>query len=329
MFEITHEDATVIDRDFAGPIAWRGATLGAEDGVVHLDQSCLDELDAVVAEVRANPLPTLMMTPDLFDMPACSATMATVNREIRQGLGFVIVDRLPMDRFTRDEAVMLYWLLSSMISRPVAQSWDGKMIYDVRDKGKPPGNGVRPDVTNVRQNFHTDNSYNLCAPHFLGLFCLQTAKSGGISRLISFAAAHNEMRKRHPDLLWRLYEPFYFDRQREHAPDDVMTTYHPMFENHDGELVARLSYRQVVYGYELEGKELDPEGKAALDTFEAILNEPTMWKDFYFEPGQIQLLDNRRCGHCRTGFEDYPEPERQRHLVRLWMRDSGRTFYHG
>ncbi|MDD9902852.1 MAG: TauD/TfdA family dioxygenase [Rhodospirillaceae bacterium] len=287
MSEITHQDTTVIDRDFAGPIAWRGATLGAEDGVVRLDQSCLDELDAVVAEVRANPLPTLMMTPDLFDMPACSATMATVNREIRQGLGFVIVDRLPMDRYSRDEAVMLYWLLSSIISRPVAQSWDGKMIYDVRDKGKPPGNGVRPDVTNVRQNFHTDNSYNLCAPHFLGLLCLQTAKSGGISRLISFAAAHNEMRKRHPDLLRRLYEPFYFDRQREHAPDDVMTTYHPMFENHDGELVARLSYRQVVYGYELEGKELDPEGKAALDAFEAILNEPAMWKDFYFEPGQI------------------------------------------
>ena len=112
MSEYAHQGAAVIDRDFAGPIAWRGATLGAEDGVVRLDQSCLDELDAVVAEVRANPLPTLMMTPDLFDMPACSATMATGDLEIRQGLGFVIVDRLPMDRYTREEAVMLYWLLS-------------------------------------------------------------------------------------------------------------------------------------------------------------------------------------------------------------------------
>jgi alpha-ketoglutarate-dependent taurine dioxygenase len=137
------------------------------------------------------------------------------------------------------------------------------------------------------------------------------------------------MRKRHPDLLRRLYQPFYFDRQREHAPDDHMTTYHPMFENHDGELVARLSYRQVVYGYKLEGKELDREGRAALDAFEAILNEPVMWKDFFFEPGQIQLLDNRRCGHCRTAFEDYLEPERRRHLVRIWMRDNGRCFYHG
>ena len=329
MTDTALDDAAVIDRDFTDRIAWRGDALVADEGIVRPDQSCLNEFEAVVSEVRANPLQTLMMTPDLFDMPACRAMMGTVNRELRDGLGFVIIDRLPLDDYSRDEAVMLYWLLSSMVARPVAQSWDGKMIYDVYDKGKPPGNGVRPDVTNVRQNFHTDNSYNLCAPHFLGLLCLQTAKSGGISRLISFTAAHNEMRRRHPDLLRRLYQPFYFDRQREHAPDDVMTTYHPMFENHDGQLVARLSHRQVVYGYKLAGKELDAEGKAALEAFEAILNEAAMWKDFFFEPGQIQLLDNRRCGHCRTGFEDYPEPERRRRLVRLWLRDSGRTFYHG
>jgi alpha-ketoglutarate-dependent taurine dioxygenase len=323
------EESVVPVGEFAGRGAWRGETLDVEEGILRLDKACLHEIDAVVADVRANPLPTLMMTPDLFDLPACRALMAAANTEIREGLGFVIIDRLPMERYSRDEAVMLYWLLSSMIARPVAQSWDGKMIYDVRDKGKPPGNGVRPDVTNVSQNFHTDNSYNLCAPHYLGLLCLQTAKSGGISRLISFRAAHNEMLRRHPDLLRRLYQPFYFDRQREHAPDDVMTTRHAMFENHDGELVARLSHRQVIYGYELAGETLDPEGKAALEALEAILEEPAMWMDFFFEPGQIQLLDNRLCGHCRTGFEDYPEPERRRHLVRLWLRDSGRPFYQG
>ncbi len=323
------EDSVAPVGEFVGRGAWRGEALGEGEGVLRPNQACLDELDAVVKAVRANPLPTLLMTPDLFELPACRAMMAKADAEIRNGLGFVILDRIPIDHYSRDEAVMLYWLLSSMIARPVAQSWDGKMIYDVYDKGKPPGNGVRPDVTNVRQNFHTDNSYNLCAPHYLGLLCLQTAKSGGISRLISFRAAHNEMRRRHPELLRRLYQPFYFDRQREHAPGDVMTTRHAMFENHDGELVARLSHRQVIHGYELAGKTLDPEGKEALEALEAILEEPSMWKDFFFEPGQIQLLDNRRCGHCRTAFEDYPEPERKRRLVRLWLRDSGRTFYHG
>ena len=238
---------------------------------------------------------------------------------IAEGPGFLILDRLPVERYSRDEAVAMYWLLGSMLARPVAQNWRGWMVYDVHDTGKKPGNGVRPDVTNVEQNFHTDNSYNVCPPHILGLLCLQTAKAGGISRIVSFTAAHNEMKRRHPDLLSRLY----------HAPGDAMTTWHPLFALEGNALVARLSRFQVMNGYKLAGQELDAEGAAALDAFEAILNDPAMWKDFHFEPGQMQFLDNRRCGHKRTGFEDWPEPERRRRLVRLWLRDSGRPFYNG
>ena len=61
MSEINSDDASVIDRDFTGPIAWSGAALGLEDGVVQLDQTCRDEIEAVVLELRANPLPTLMI----------------------------------------------------------------------------------------------------------------------------------------------------------------------------------------------------------------------------------------------------------------------------
>ena len=43
----------------------------------------------------------------------------------------------------------------------------------------------------------------------------------------------------------------------------------------------------------------------------------------------MQIIDNRRLGHRRTGFRDFPEPGRKRHLVRLWLRDWGRRFYNG
>ncbi len=59
------------------------------------------------------------------------------------------------------------------------------------------------------------------------------------------------------------------------------------------------------------------------------MNQPALSKEFFFERGQIQIVDNRRCGHKRTEFHDYPEPERRRHLVRLWLRDRGRSFYNG
>lgn len=319
----------MLERDVESPMAWTRDSLADDAGVVTLSGAVLDELEAVVEGLRAQPLPLLVTTPDEVTAPKARALMASVRDELQSGVGFALLDRLPMDRWSRDEARTVYWLLGSMIARPVAQNWAGEMIYDVTDKGKPPGNGIRPDITNAHQNYHTDNSYNLMAPHFLGLLCLQTAMEGGVSGIISFYAAHNEMRRRHPELLARLYRPFYFDRQREHAPDDVMTTYHPML-SYDGEtLRARLSRRQVVNGYELAGVEMDVEGRQALEAFEAILEDDSMTKDFHFEPGQMQFLNNLTMGHRRSGFTDWPEPERKRHLVRLWLRDEGGRGYHG
>jgi hypothetical protein len=38
-----------------------------------------------------------------------------------------------------------------------------------------------------------------------------------------------------------------------------------------------------------------------------------------FEEGDIQLLNNHTTLHARTAFEDHDEPERQRHLLRMWI----------
>ena len=68
---------------------------------------------------------------------------------------------------------------------------------------------------------------------------------------------------------------------------------------------------------------------AALDALTTIINDPALYTEFHFEPGQMQILDNRRLGHKRTAFEDWPQPERKRMLIRLWLRNHGRPFYNG
>lgn len=310
-------------------LLWRGHDLPASAGRLALPAEVTEELHRIVTALDRDPLPLLLLRPDDFALDASRAFMRRVKQSLDDGPGFAIVDRLPIERWSESGARAVWWLLASLVARPVAQKWDGTSIYDVRDLGRPPGNGVRPDVTNAEQNFHTDNSYNHVPPHYVGLLCLRTAMEGGVSGIVSFATAHEEMRRRHPDLLPRLYQPFYFDRQREHAPDDVMTTHHPMFENQGGRLVARLSHFQVKNGHKIAGVALDPQGAAALGAFEAILNAPDMAARFQFEPGQIQLLDNRALGHRRTAFRDWPEPERKRLLVRLWLRDTGSRAYNG
>ena len=319
----------MIDQEIGGPIAWTRATLAPEDGWARLTPACLEELLAVAALLHANPLPVQALDPADFDLTHCRRAMAGIRGALERGPGFAIVDRLPLERIGPAEAVSLFWLLASLIARPVAQKWDGTMVYDVRDTGRRPGNGVRPDLTNVEQSFHTDNSYNLCPPEFVGLLCVHPAMEGGVSRIVSLVSAHNEMRRERRDLLSRLYQPFYFDRQREHAPDDTMVTRHPIFEVAAERLHGRLSRFQVRNGQALAGVSLDAEGEAALDELDRIMERPDLRMDFHFEEGQMQFVNNRQIAHKRTAFRDWPEPERKRHLVRLWLRDHGRPFYNG
>lgn len=319
----------MIDREIDAPIAWTRATLAPGDGWARLTDGCLAELLTVTAQLRADPLPALALDPADFDLAQCRRAMADIKDLLEHGPGFAIVDRLPLEQIDRTEAASLFWLLSSLMARPVAQKWDGTMVYDVRDTGRTPGNGVRPDLTNVEQSFHTDNSYNLCAPEHVGLLCLHPAMEGGVSRIVSLASAHNEMRRRRPELLKRLYQPFCFDRQREHAPGDTMVTRHPVFEVEADQLHGRLSRFQVRNGQALARMPLDAEGEASLDELDRVMDQPDLRMDFHFEAGQMQFVNNRQIAHKRTAFRDWPEPERKRHLVRLWLRDRGRRSYNG
>ncbi len=315
--------------DFLPPErAWTRAGLAAGAGGLNLDRACVDEIEAALGLLRQNPLPIAYLTPGDFDMPACRAVMDRAKVMLEEGPGFAIVDRLPVSDLNIEEAKAIYWLLASMLARPVGQDWaEGRLLYDVRDSGKPFGYGVRPDITNRHQNFHTDNSYNLCPPRYVGLLCLETAAEGGLSGLVSFATAHDQLQQQDPDLLARLYRPYLFDRQKEHEPGDAAVISHPLF-NFDGhEFAARLSRGRVLAGYNLADRRPDPAGLAALDALEAIMEDERNNLDFVFEPGQMQFVHNLHCGHRRTGFSD--GPDNRRHLVRIWLRDWGRRFYNG
>ena len=59
--------------------------------------------------------------------------------------------------------------------------------------------------------------------------------------------------------------------------------------------------------------------KSLLDLYEEIASAPELYLDMQFEPGDIQLLSNHVVLHARTEYQDFAEPERKRHLLRLWL----------
>lgn len=312
-----------------GPVAWDDTSLAADAGMVPLGPECRDELRHAVEILAANPLPPTMLTPDDIDLPACRAMMRRIKEQLDDGIGFAVIDRLPVEEIGPDAAVALHWLLGSMVATGVAQKWDDTMKYDVRDTGRKPtpGNGVRSSVSNCRQEYHTDNSYNL-PPDYVALLCLQKAAKGGISGLVSFQSAHNRLLEERPLLLERLYGRFCFDRQAEHAADDPETVSRwPVFAYEGERLRTRYAVSLIRGGHQIAGEPLDAVGDEAIAALDAIIEAPEMTRQFAFEPGQIQIVDNRRIGHRRTGFED--APGQRRHLVRMWFRNAGRRFYAG
>lgn len=313
-----------------GPMAWERSTLLADEGVLVLDESCIEELRNAAAWLTANPLPTEALRADDLPLDAIKARMADVREALDNGIGFAIIDRIPVDEMTPHIATQVYWLMMDVLGRPVAQKWDGTLVYDVLDTGRTPapGNGVRSSKSNQGQGYHTDNSFNT-PPEHVALFCIRPAKEGGLSGLISLDSVYNRLLAEYPDTIPRLFEPFVFDRQREHAPDDQLTSQKPMFETVNGELCVSLSTGLVYQGHKLANEPMDAKTQAALDALDAVMEDAELGKTFDFEPGQIQVVNNRRLGHRRTGFVDWPDEDRRRHLVRIWLRNDGQRSYHG
>ena len=319
-----------IDHVVEGAKAWVRADIQRDDWFLPLTPECLAELRAILVELRARPCAVEHIDPARFAMPACRTFMRRVQTVLDDGVRFAVVDRLPMDEISDTEAKALYWILSSLIARPVQQKLTGTMVYDVHDTGKKatPGSGVRPDQTNMEQFFHNDNAYNTTQPEYVALLCARPAKSGGMSQLMSFYTLHNELLRAHRQVIPRLYQPFWFERQKEYLPGEPAVISAPMFA-YDGRLKVRLSLFQASSGYTMMNEPLDEAAVTAMSTLKSLFTDEALRVDFVMERGQIQYVNNLETAHRRTTFEDYTEPERKRLMIRLWLRNTGDVRYQG
>ena len=313
-----------------GSRAWKHASLRDVDWFVPITADVHDELLAAARQLSRNPVSLAQIDTADFSLDASRAFMAEVRERLDHGAQFAVLDRLPVESMSRDEVAGVYWLLSKLMARPVPQKYDGRMVFEVRDLGQPqrPGAGIRGTVTNADMTFHNDNSFNTLPPNYVGLLCQQPARAGGTSRVLSFYTVHNLLLERAPEVLPRLYQPMWWDRHREHAPDDEPCLALPPFR-FDGELHVRYGIFNIRSGAAMRGQPLDAEAVRAIDAVQAIFDDPANSVEFDLKAGQIQFVNNHSTGHARTQFEDHDDPERRRHLIRLWLRDKGKRSYDG
>jgi hypothetical protein len=169
--------------------------------------------------------------------------------------------------------------------------------------------------SNIELVFHTDLSADLVA-----LLCLHPAKSGGESGIVSSITVHNEMLKRRPDLVRVLAEPMYWDRRGE-VPEGKEPFYAlPVFNYHAGHLTVSYVRRFFESAQRFpDVPRLSSEQIEAMDLMDALAASDALRLDMDFRPGDLQVVNNLTVLHRRTAYEDHREPERKRHLLRLWL----------
>jgi hypothetical protein len=189
----------------------------------------------------------------------------------------------------------------------------------VRDAGAgSKDTNARIYQTSERQTFHTDSA------DVVGLLCLRAAMQGGRSLLVSAVSIYNAMRAARPDLATLLFDPIATDRRGE-VPDGAMPFMEiPPFSWHAGKLTVFYQRQYIDSAQRFPGAmRLSEAHIEALDMFDALADDPEMHFGMDLEPGDMQFVYNHSQLHDRTAFTDWPDPERRRHLLRLWLSVPG------
>lgn len=298
------------------PAAWYGPDVAnARDWRHRLGPEAVEELEAALAAATATGKPTAELTADDFPLPTLSAEIDRWRAELDAGRGFLLVSGLPVERWTRDQSERCFWCLGLHLGRPGAQNPQGDLLGHVTDTGDDASD---PFVRLYRTR--SDIAYHCDAADVVGLLCLRAARRGGESRIVSSVTVHNELMARRPNLVPRLYEPFRLDIRNEDASGAVRHLPVPPCRFAGGRLRTfwHSDYlRSVVRHHDVPP--FTESERELLDLYESIASDPALYLDMELAPGDVQWLSNHVVLHARTAYEDFPEPERRRHLLRLWL----------
>ena len=300
----------------SSPAVWRAADMSDPDRwtVVLTDAEREEIVGAAEAAIQQGREIASRSRRD-FPLPSLGPRIAEWVDALHAGRGFVLVRRFPVELLAPAATELAYVGLGLHLGAPVGQDADGALLGHVWDEGVArTGPSVRIYRTNGRQDFHTDGS------DIVGLLCLQRARSGGESRIASSYAVYNEILRTRPDLLDVLYEPLCWDRNDEQSPGEDPFFRLPVLSDVDGR--PRIFY----IGWYIRDAQRHPEvprlsaGQLeAMELLEATANDPRFYVEMDFRPGDVQLIANAKILHSREAYEDHDDPDRRRHLLRLWL----------
>jgi hypothetical protein len=302
-----------------GPCAWTGADMRRREAewTYRLCATEVAEIEAATSAVRARGLDLASIRREDFPLPTLGPVLDRLRAEVLDGRGFVLLRGMPVEDRPIERSSTAYWGVGAWFGSARSQNAKGHLLGHVYDLGQglsATNPNLRSYATAEGQNYHIDRC------DVVALLCLRRAKSGGQSAIVSSMTLHNVMAQRRPDLLERLYQPFPVDRRGEVPPGKAPFYDAPVFNHHAG-LVSVLYSRLHIGSSQRfpDARRLTDADFEALAMLADLAADPDLRLDMNFMPGDIQFLHNHTILHARSAYEDWPEEDRKRHLLRLWL----------
>ncbi len=310
-------------------MAWRRDSFKSPtDYTIELNDGDRSELMAAVDAVhrQGRLAPAYALKPEDFRFKRLGERLRRGFEEVKSGYGFVLLRGLPVDGVTLDEFIAAVWGIGTYFGHPLSQNAQGELIGHVVDATQQEQT-PRMFRSNLELRLHSDITA------MISLACWHKSLEGGASYLASGVAIHEEIKRRAPHLLAPLYNGFHYHRLGEEGEGEEMTTPYrmPVFTNRGGQISCRYQRAGLAAGHRERDLPLSDLDIQALDLFDEIARAPETRLAFNLERGDMLVVNNYTVLHARTKFTEYPEAEKRRHLVRLWLdvpgfRDVPREF---
>ncbi|MCK0096779.1 TauD/TfdA family dioxygenase [Yoonia sp. F2084L] len=303
------------------PSAWIGAEMAANPDrwLVDLTPDVLVDLHQAATHFLSLGKAIGEITAADFPLPVFASHLAKLRTQLIHGTGVEVLRGLDVINTSREMAATIFCGIGAHLGSARSQNAAGHILGHVRDTGADAADtNTRIYQTSQRQTFHTDSA------DAVGLICLQDAQEGGLSLLVSAVSIYNRMRAQRPDLLALLFDPIATDRRGE-VPEGAKPYMEiPPLSWHDGKLTVFYQRQYIDSAQRFEGAlKLTPAHVEALDMFDALANDPELHFGMRLQPGDMQFVYNHSQLHDRTGFVDWPDPDKRRHLLRLWLSLPG------
>ncbi len=276
----------------------------------------------MIAEIEAAARPLLEENRDPKDiafreikLPVSEPVLSAAYDDVENGQGFAVLAGLPVDDFNPAVARYALAVVGCHFGDITRQNREGEYVLDVMDKSTPLDGQNRGYHSNAFLEFHNDGS------NVVALLCMETAKSGGESLLISASTIYNEISQSRPDLMPALMRGYRHSRrnQKEPGEEPVMADKTPVFSFIDGVFHNCYSRISIESSFD-QGVSVSDEEREALDYFSEAMMRPDLALAMEFRKGDIQLVNNFSLLHSRNAFVDH-SADRRRHLIRLWLTD--------